>query len=99
MALEKLNFQLAVFRAWPQGNSINFNDGGAAQNGPVNLSFPFFWALNLILQLILQGKVCALMPFTSWPLLIICKALSLSLFQGGSAEYIKKEPTAPIVDC
>lgn len=38
--------------------------------GPVSLFFPFFFTLNIILQLLLQGKVCALLPFISWPLLI-----------------------------
>lgn len=38
--------------------------------GPVSLFSPFFLALNLLLKLILQGKVCAPMPFISWSLLI-----------------------------
>lgn len=64
--------------------------------GPSNLFFSFFLALNLILQLILQGKVCALMSFISWPLLIYAR---LSLREGVLSEYIKNESTAPFVNC
>ena len=52
--------------------------------------------LNLLLQLILQGKVWALMPFIPWPLLIYA---GLSLREGVLSEYIKNESTAPFVDC